>query len=486
MVAYRVVLRVIGFLLILLAVFLLVPSLVSWFHGESVFRAFLLSSLISFLIGVFLFLLHKSSDGVRKREGYLIVSGGWLAMTLLSAIPYMLSGELTDFASAFFESASGLTTTGATVFEDIESLPRGILVWRSMTQWLGGMGIIVLSVAIFPLLGIGGVELFVAEAPGPSTDKLHPRIKDTAKRLWLIYFGLTVLLAVILWFYSGMSLFDAVNHALTTMSTGGFSTKNDSIAHFGPAVQYPIIVFMFLAGLNYTIIYFGLKGQFRRVWRSDEFRAYLWIILCLILLVGFSVRWTTGQSTESAFRDAAFQLISVLTTTGYVSADYTTWGTGIVFLFFMLLFVGACAGSTSGGIKIIRHLVLFKNTLLEFKRLLHPRAMIRTKIDGQIVNGRVITHILVFLVSFLGLFIVGSIFMSIILADVDQALLTAMGSVATCLGNVGPAIGSVGPMDNFSDIPQLGKLFLSFYMIIGRLELFTILIVFSPHFWRSN
>ncbi len=486
MINYRIALKVIGFLLIVLSAFMLIPLCVAWAYEEESIRGFLISVAMSALMGAILLMIYRGKGEVHKREGYLIVSLGWLALSLSAALPYFVSGVVETYSSAFFESASGLTTTGASVFSDIESLPKGILVWRSLTQWIGGMGIIVLSVAIFPLLGIGGVELFVAEAPGPSSDKLHPKIKETAKRLWLIYLGLTLALCSILYFMSGMSFFDAINHALTTMSTGGFSTKNDSIAHFGPIVQYPIMLFMFIAGMNYTIIYFSLKGRFAKVWRSDEFKTYLFGVLALILIVGLSVWKMTDQSFESSMRDAGFQIISLMTTTGYISADYTSWNSGLTILFFMLLFIGACAGSTSGGIKIIRHVVLFKNSLLEFKRLLHPRAIIRTKIDGQVVHGKIITHILVFLISFLGLFILGSIIMSPIVSHMEQPLLTAMGSVATSLGNVGPAIGSVGPVDNFAAIPELGKVILSIFMIIGRLELFTVLIIFTPYFWRYN
>ncbi len=348
------------------------------------------------------------------------------------------------------------------------------------------MGIIVLTVAIFPLLGIGGVELFVAEAPGPTSDKIHPRIRETAKRLWLIYVGLTGLLIIIL-ATVGMSFYDAINHGLTTMATGGFSTKNASITHFdSPIIQYPILFFMFLAGINYTIIYYTLTGNFKKVWRSDEFKSYIFLVFSLILIVTGVVYQVSGNGLEKAFRDSAFQIVSVITTTGFVSADYTSWTPALTLLFFTLLFVGGCAGSTSGGIKIIRHLVFFRNSFLEFKRLLHPKAVIRIKIDQQLVAPRILTHILVFLLLYLMLFILGSIIMAVVLIDFDQPLITAIGSVATSLGNVGPAIGELGPVDNFAAVPAVGKWILIFLMLLGRLELFTILILFSPYFWRMN
>ena len=369
----------------------------------------------------------------------------------------------------------------------LEILPHGILFWRSLTQWIGGMGIIVLTVALFPLLGIGGVELFVAEAPGPKSDKIHPRIKETAKRLWFIYVALTVILFLMLYFFGGMTSFDAINHAMTTMSTGGFSTKNDSIAHFDSIwVQYPIILFMFIAGMNYTVIYFSLKGNFRRVWKSDEFRTYLILFIILILIVGPAISYHTDLGYERSFRDAAFQIISVMTTTGYVSADYTSWCSWLTMLFFILLFMGACAGSTSGGIKIIRHVVFVTNTYAEFKRILHPRAVIRIKVDKELVPGTVLTHILVFLLIYLLLFLFSCVVLSIVLKDMPHPFLTTIGAAATCLGNVGPAIGAVGPVNNFSAIPESGKVILSLLMIIGRLELFSVIVLLTPHFWRAN
>ncbi len=446
--------------------------------------ALLFSGLLTFITGLFFWYFTRGERGkrVNKREGYLVVALGWFSMSIFGMLPYLFSGVIPNLTDAIFETVSGLTTTGASVLNDIESIPKGILFWRSMTQWIGGMGIIVLTVAIFPLLGIGGIELFVAESPGPTSDKIHPRIKETAKRLWLIYVSLTAVLTGILAF-AGMTFYDAINHAMTTMSTGGFSTKNSSIAHFdSPMIQYPIILFMFLAGTNFTIIYFGLKLKFKKVWQSDEFKTYLTVVFLFVLLVSYSVYNLSGTPLEKSFRDSAFQVVSVITTTGFVSADYTAWSPGLTMFFFILMFVGASAGSTSGGIKLVRHLVFFKNSLLEFKRLLHPRAIIRIKIDRQIVSPRILTHILVFLLIYLFLFIFGSIVVTIMGMD----FISAIGAVATCLSNVGPGIGSVGPLDNFAAVPGAAKWFLSFLMLLGRLELFTILILFTPSFWKSN
>lgn len=487
MINSAIVIHVLGVLLQMLGVFMLAAVPFSVYFGSLDLRALLLGSLTSLAAGFGLwYSTRKTNKNIGKREGFLIVALGWVVISIFSALPYLYYGLLPDITDAIFESVSGLTTTGATVIQDIEASPKGLLFWRSLTQWIGGMGIIVLTVALFPLLGIGGVELFVAEAPGPSSDKLHPRIKDTAKRLWFIYVGLTALLMIIL-YACGMNFYDAINHGLTTMATGGFSTKNASIAYFSnPAIHYWIALFMFIAGINYTIIYFTLKRNFKRVWSSDEMKVYVLGTTIIISAVAISIWAVADKSFPDAFREASFQVVSMITTTGFVLADYTSWQPALTFLFFILLFVGACAGSTSGGIKVIRHLVLFKNAFFETKRLLHPKAIIRTKVDKQVVAPRILTHILVFLLFYLMLFVFGSLILTYIMGDMDNPILTAAGAAATCLGNVGPAIGELGPMDNFTAVPVAGKWILVALMLLGRLELFTILILFTPYFWRIN
>ena len=479
--------NVLGVLLLILSGFMLISMGVACYFGEGDALPLLYAALTTGSIGAGLwFYKFRAKEKVSKREGYLIVVLGWIGMAVFSTLPYLFSGVFDSFTDAYFESMSGLTTTGATVLQDIEAVPKGILFWRSMTQWIGGMGIIVLMVAIFPILGIGGVELFVAEAPGSGLDKIHPRIKEIAKRLWLIYFSLTALLTALLW-VEGMTGYDAINHGLTTMATGGFSTKNASIAFFDDAlIQYTIMAFMFIAGINYTVTYFALTGRFKRVWASDEFKAYIVIVFGIISIVAFGIGNFHGYSLEESIRYAGFQVLSMVTTTGFVVVDYTIWSSFLTLLFFLLLFLGACAGSTSGGIKIIRHLVFLKNTILEFKRLMHPSAMIRTKIDKRLVPPKVMTHILVFLMIYLFIFMIGSLFMAYIFNGWETPLLTAVGAVATSLGNVGPAIAELGPVDNFSAVPFVGKWFLSFLMLLGRLELFTVLILFTPYFWKMN
>lgn len=483
MINYKPVIRVLGFLSIIIGLLMLTGLPFSIYYESGDALALLISAFIAILIGLPLLLLTRRGDkGIRKREGYLIVALGWLTMVTISMLPFLVSGVLSNVTDAFFETMSGMTTTGASVLTDIEATPKGILYWRSLTQWIGGMGIIVLTVAIFPLLGIGGIELFVAEAPGPTSDKLHPRIQETAKRLWLIYVALTALLTVLL-YISGMTFYDAINHAFTTMATGGFSTKNASMAYFDvPQIQYIITFFMFMAGTNYTVIYLGLNGKFKRVWQSDEYRVYLFLVAFLTIIITISVMKHSGNGLEQSFRDSIFQIVSLITTTGFVSADYTQWSPGLTMTFFIIMFIGACAGSTSGGIKLVRHYVFFKNSILEFKRIVHPRAIVPVKLNGNVVSGRIRTHIIIFLLLYLFFFVLGSIVLSILGLD----FLTAIGATATSLGNVGPGIGDVGPVDNFAWLPANVKWVLTFLMLLGRLELFTILVLFSPYFWKSN
>jgi trk system potassium uptake protein TrkH len=483
MIHFREIGKIMGALLVLLAL-LMVPGIcISLYYGENPYPI-LVAAGITFLTGSILFFsFSKQDQNIRKREGYLIVGLSWVFMAIFGMIPYIVSDEITTVADALFETMSGLTTTGASILTDIEAMPKGLLFWRSMTQWIGGLGIIVLTVAIFPLLGIGGIELFVAESPGPTSDKVHPRISETAKRLWYVYVGLTFLATVLFW-VGGMSFFDAINHGLTTLATGGFSTKNSSMAFYDDSafIQYTAILFMTLAGTNFTVIYFGILGKFKNVWKSDEFKVYILFLIVFSIALFIPIYFKGGIDAEFAFRKSMFQVVSLVTTTGFVSDDYTQYGQGMLFVCFMLLFLGGSAGSTAGGIKFVRHLTFIKNSWLEFKRIVHPRAIVPLMINGDRVTGKIITHIMNFLLIYLLTFVMGSMVLTLMGYDI----LTSFGAVATTLGNVGPAIGRVGPIDNFAFFSMEAKFFLSFIMLLGRLELFTILILFTPFFWRAN
>lgn len=402
-------------------------------------------------------------------------------MSLFGAIPFIIYGAIPNFSDAFFETMSGFTTTGASILKNIEALPAGLLFWRSLTQWLGGMGIIVLSLAILPLLGIGGMQLFSAEVPGITKDKFHPRVKETAKRLWGIYVILTAAQTLLL-MVGGLNFFDAINHSFTTMATGGFSTKNQSTAYFTSAyVQYVFIVFMIFAGMNFTLHYFALHLKFESFKQNTEFKFYALFLILATLLIMFIHRPHHTFNLEESFRQSLFHVVSLVTTTGFVSSDYENWAPFSRMIFFVLLFIGGCAGSTGGGIKFARHYLLFRNGLLELKRLVHPRAVIPVRFNGKAVSQEIIFNVQAFFIFYILLFVLGSIILSLIGLD----FITAAGAVATCLGNVGPGFGAVGPISNFADLPEISKWILCFFMLVGRLELFTVLIIFTPTFWKK-
>ena len=480
---FKLIFSILGLLLTINGFAMLLALPFSLYYGED-WRPIVFSAAITVFAGLPIWLiLNKSTDReLKRRDGYLVVSLGWIIMSFFGALPFIISGAIPGISSAFFETMSGYTTTGASVLTNIEAVPKGILLWRSLTQWIGGMGIIVLAVAILPILGIGGMQLFVAEAPGISPDKLKPRIKDTAKRLWIIYVGLTGLEAILLMF-GGMTFFEAINHSFTTMATGGFSTRNGSIADFPSAyIQYVITVFMVLAGTSFTLTYFLLKRQFHKVFSNEEFVVYIsFLLLATLLMTGF-IHIASNQSFELSFRETLFQVVSIVTTTGFVSEDYTTWTPLITMAFFALMFVGGSAGSTAGGIKVVRHIILFKNSFLEMKRQLHPSAVIPVRLNRKAINQDITFNVLAFIMIYFLIFSIGSIIMAWVGLDFESAL----GSVATSLGNIGPGIGSVGPVDNFAHIPAVGKWVLALMMLLGRLELFTVLILFTPYFWKQN
>lgn len=473
--------RVIGFLLIVEGGFMFTGIPFSLYYCDKCYDL-IYSGLITAGAGGLMMLIawNPKNKNIGKREGYIIVSLTWVVISLFGTLPYLFSGAIPAFTNAFFETMSGFTTTGASILTDIESLPRGILFWRSLTHWIGGMGIIVLSVAILPVLGIGGMQLFVAEMPGIQPDKLHPRITQTAKRLWAIYLLLTVVQTALLLF-GGMDLLNALCHTFGTVATGGFSTQNTSIAGYSPFIQYVIIIFMILAGTNFTLHYFALHGRFRRVWKNEEFRKYIYLFSIVTLLLTASLMLLRHEELELAFRESLFQVVSIITTTGYVSADYLLWPGILWMVIFLLMFVGGSAGSTGGGIKVVRQLLLFKNSGMELKRLVHPNALIPVRLNGKAVNQEIIFKVMAFFLIYIIIFAFGILVMSMLGLDFE----TAIGASAATLGNIGPGIGEVGPTGNYASIPVFGKWFLSFLMLLGRLELFTVLIILTPAFWKK-
>jgi trk/ktr system potassium uptake protein len=475
----KAVVAVLGFILIVVGILMAAALPFSYWFGGHDAEPILLSMGITLVAGGVLWLFSRQyRHSLGLREGFAIVAFGWVVASLFGCLPFILSGSIPSFTDAFFETMSGFTTTGSTILRDIERLPHGILFWRSLTQWIGGMGIILLSVAILPLLGIGGMQLFAAEVPGVTLEKLTPRISHTARILWLVYLLLTVVLTGLL-MWGGMSLYDALCHSFTALSTGGFSTRNASIAYYSsPFIQYILIIFMFLAGTNFTLHYRALRGDFRGYFRNNEFVFYLILVgvVALALLPG-----VPGMADlEERFRAALFQCVSIVTTTGYVSADYELWAAAAQLILLLMMFNGGSAGSTAGGMKIARILLLLKNGFNEIIKLVHPRAVIPVRFNGRGVSPEIISDVQAFFVLYISLFA----FMTIIITALGMDIISAAGAVAATLGNIGPGLGTVGAVDHYAYVPTAGKWILSFCMLTGRLELFTVLVLFSPAFWK--
>jgi len=478
----KIIIRVIGLLMFVEGVAMLLALIVSLIYNEQDLIGFVLSSGLNMLVGsLIIWFTRNASKDIGKREGFIIVALVWIVFSLLGSLPYIFTGSIPSYTDAFFETMSGFTTTGSSVLNDIESLSHGILFWRSLTQWLGGMGMIVLSLAILPIFGIGGMQLYIAEVPGPSPDKISPRIRQTAARLWVIYLVFTLAEVVLLWL-GQMPLFDSICHSFTTMATGGFSTKQASIAHWpSPYIQYIIILFMFVAGTNFTLSYFAIRGKLAPLLKDEEFKFYGFIILLFAVIITAGLLFSTGLGVENALRDSLFQVVSIITTTGFATTDYLLWKPILIALIFAAFFIGGSAGSTGGGIKIMRIVLLLKNGYYELKRMVHPNAVIPLKFNNHSVDSKIVTNILAFFVLYFMIFGVSTVVFMLFTPDLE----TSMGAVATSLGNIGPGLGSVGPAETFAHIHPAGKWFLSFLMLIGRLELFTILVLFSPSFWKQ-
>jgi len=471
---------ILGLLNISLSVLMAIPLVIGLVCGEKEAVSFAIAIGITAIAGLlFYFPFSQDKKNINRRQAFSIVSFGWLNASFFGAIPFALSGFFPQPLDAFFETVSGFTTTGASVLATIDGLPKSILFWRSIIQWLGGMGIILFSIAILPFLGVGGMQLYRAEVPSPFLDKLRPRIAETAKILWQTYLLITGLEVILLWL-GGMSLFDSFCHSFTTMATGGFSTKTDSIGFFGMYHRIVITVFMFLAGTNFALHYRFMKGDYGGYKRDREFRLYLSLLAVAIVSVWLVLMVNLGGSWGNRFEESAFQVVSIMTTTGFATTDFDQWPHFCRYLLFLLMFIGGCAGSTGGGIKCIRILLLYKYIRQEFKKIMHPRAVLAVKVGGQTISPAVLNGILGMFILFIGIFVFASIAMSLLGLD----LITSISSVAAALGNIGPGLAAVGPTANYSHIPSIGKLILIFCMLAGRLELYTMVILLLPEFWR--
>lgn len=475
-------LRILGALLLYLAATLLTALPFSLYYADGAATSFLLAALTTASCGGVLFHFCRSRKELSLREGFAVVSFGWALFALFGALPYIFSGAIPSPLDAIFETMSGFTTTGSTILTNIEVLPKSILFWRALTHWLGGMGIIVLSLAILPMLGVGGMQLFKAEVPGPTADRLKPRIQDTAKLLWGVYLLLTMA-EVFLLMLGGMSFFDAVCHAFATLATGGFSTRNASVAAYNSAyIDWVITLFMFLAGVNFTLHLQALRGRLGDFFHNEELRFYSWITLGAVGLIMF-FNWSAGTYVDPLdnLRYSAFQVTSILTTTGFGTADYELWPVITQYLIVMLMFIGGCAGSTGGGMKVARVLLLFKHAQVQIFRLIHPRAVRLVKLGKRPVDNEVLSGVLGFFALYIGIFLAASL----LLAACGMDLVSGGAAAIACLSNIGPGLGSVGPVDNFAAVPAFGKAVLILCMLMGRLELFTVLVLFFPSFWRK-
>lgn len=474
------ILRTLGLLLVSEAV-AMVPSLfLAAYYGEKDLQAFLISIIIVLTVGFPLARLRFNLQAIGYKEGFAVATLGWLFMAVFGALPYVLSGTTASIVDAFFETMSGFTTTGASVLPDVESLPHGILFWRSLTHWLGGMGIIVLTLALIPSLKIGGLQLFKAEVPGPTKGKVLPRIAQTSRQLYKLYLGITVA-EIILLKLAGMSWFDSFIHTFGTVATGGFSSQNSSIGAYNSlAIELIVIFFMIVCGINFALHYRVVRGNFRVLLNDPETRLYFAVIAVAVLLIGFNLLYEAGLSGGRAFRDALFQVVSITTTTGYATADFDAWPNFSRAVLVVLMFVGGCAGSTGGGMKVIRHLILFKGIARQLVRLIHPQAVIPLRVGRSVVREYTVEVVQTFFILYMFIFAFSTVFISALGYD----LVTSFSSVAVTLGNIGPGLGLVGPTSTYVTLPAAAKIWLSLLMLIGRLELYTVLVMLSARFWE--
>lgn len=482
---WKLILKLIASLNAILGATMLVPLVLAVYDKSDDMTAFAIALPLTVILNGVVYLITRNAESdLSHREGFLAVTLAWVSACLFASFPFYFSGNFGSFTNAYFEAVSGFTTTGSTILTDIASIPRATLFWRSIIQWYGGMGIIVLSLAVLPLLGVGGMQIFKAEVPGPTADKIQPRVRDTAMLLWKVYFLLTVVECLLLW-VSGLTLFESVCHSFTTLATGGFGTRPDSLMSVGPLVEMIVCLFMFLAGVNFTLHYLALTGKFKAYLKDGEFLVYLTIIAVGTLLLTVVLLATgTYDDILTSFRYAIFQTLTMVTTTGYNSADFLLWEATAPFatmLLFLFMFTGGMAGSTGGGIKIVRIWLLLKHGYRELFRLIHPRAIKHVKVGGKVVGENVLAAVVGFIVLYMMLFVICTIIVTLFGHD----FVTSVSAVAACIGNIGPGLGTVGPTSNFNHLQDVVKWILVFCMLLGRLEIYTVLLLLVPEFWKK-
>lgn len=483
MINSKMIYRIIGFLLLIETAMLMCCGGVSVWYKEEDLKSFLLSSAITLCVGVLMLAIGKGAEkSLNRRDGYVIVSVAWIAFSLFGMLPYYIGGYIPNITDAFFETMSGFSSTGATIMNNIESMPHGILFWRAMTQWIGGLGIVFFTIAVLPIFGMGGIQVFAAEASGPTHDKVHPRIGITAKWIWAIYTSMTGTLIVLL-IFGGMSVFDSICHAFTTTSTGGFSTKQASIEYYhSPYIDYVISVFMFLSGVNFTLLLLMFNGKIKKFIHDAELKFYSISVLFFTVFIAVWLYQTMDMSAEEAFRKSLFQVISLHTSTGFATADYMLWPSILWGCLVVVMLMGACAGSTTGGIKCIRMVILFKVVKNEFKHILHPNAILPVRVNKQVIAPSIQSTVL----AFTFLYAVIAMVSILIMMGLGVGFMESIGTVVSSMGNMGPGLGTCGPAYTWSGLPDAAKWLLSFLMLLGRLELFTVLLLFTSDFWRKN
>ena len=461
----------------------LVCSGVSFYYRESDMLDFWKAGGITAGVGLLLAALGKGGERqLTRRDGYVLVSFAWVAFSLFGMLPFYIGGYIPDIANAFFETMSGFSSTGATILDDIESLPHGILFWRSMTQWIGGLGIIMFTIAVLPIFGVSGLQVFAAEASGPTHDKVHPRIGITAKWIWSIYAGITALLVGLL-MLGGMDWFDSICHAFATTGTGGFSTKQASVAHYNsPYIEYVISIFMFISGINFTLLLLFVNRKFKKFISNAELKFYFGSVVLFTAIIALVLYYTSRMGMEESFRKSLFQVISLQTSTGFATDDYMKWTPVLWGLFTIIMLMGACAGSTTGGLKCIRMVILTKVSRNEFKHILHPNAVLPIRINKQVIPPSIVSTVLAFCFIYLIIIIVSTLLMMAMGVGTAESL----GCVISSIGNMGPGLGETGPAYSWNALPDVAKWLLSFLMLLGRLELFTVLLLFTPDFWKRN
>jgi len=479
---YKVILKVLGNVLKYELMLLIIPLIISLYYGEGDAKAFFITIIIMAPVAWMLSSIKTKKNDIYAKEGFLTVGLSWLLISVVGSIPFILSGAIPSLIDAFFETVSGFSTTGATILTEIESLPKGILFWRTFTHWIGGMGFLIFILALIPSLGANTIQLLKAESPGPTPGKIVPKIKETAKILYIIYFVLTVIQTILL-MIAGLSLYDAAIHALGTAGTGGFSNMNASVAAFNnPAVEWIITIFMMLFGVNFALYFQLTRGNIKSVFKSEELKYYFLIVLVATIFITINILDFNGGNIGTSIRQSAFQVSSIITSTGFVTVNFDLWPTLSKMILTLLMLVGAMAGSTGGGIKTIRILIMLKAIKREINKILHPKRIKSVKIDGKVIEEETISGVFLFI----GAYIVISLIAILIVAIDGFDIVTTVTSVITSMSNIGPGFGIIGPIGNFSEFSPLSKLVLSFCMLAGRLEIYPMLIMFSSSIWRKS